>query len=92
MLKRLLQTFLAKKFWSERSLFKLRASLNLLENLPLEQMLLSPQAAVKAEREEPVEAVEEAVVVVADQLVVAVVYVQTLILFSEPTTNFLQGW
>jgi len=91
MLKRPLQTFQAKKFWSERSQFRLRASLNLPENPPLEQTLVSPQAAVKVEREELVEAVEEAAVVVVDQAVVVVVYVSLFGFSSEQAANRLPG-
>jgi hypothetical protein len=92
MLKRPLQTSLAKKSWSERFLFRLRASLNLPENSPPEQTLESPQAAVKAEREELVEAVEEAAVVVVDRAVEVVVYVPSSILSPKQAANCLSGW
>lgn len=75
-----LTTFLAKRFWSERSLFKLHASPSLLETLLPEQITpLSQPAVVKAGSEDLAGAVGEVVVVVADLAVVVVLYVASFI-------------
>lgn len=73
-------TCLAKRFWSERSLFKLHASPNLLETLPPAQIIpLRQQAVVKAGSEDLAGAVGEVVVVVADLAVAVVLYVVSFI-------------
>ena len=81
------QTFPAKKSWNERSRFKLPASQTLLGRPPLHHPLLSLQAVVKVASVDLVEAVEEAVVVVADLPVAVALYVKSSTTTEEMLTH-----